>query len=260
MPPSPGSPELLPPSARLAWWGTAWLRGAVVTDQVLDAVRGLDAAHHVAGLAAGGAYDGGAATADPLVVALGALRARGVDTLGLALPVEGDLLGLGGPRALNDAALEVGEAVVASGPGTEPLGLVPERIGAGVVWQVLPAQRRQLPDVGEADRALRGTLLEAASDLARLDVARWRPEVADALMDLRHRPALDAPPGVPHRCVDLASRGLQALGIAELALEDDGGALTVHEAERRAGALRPLERAGRRALVAACSPEVWPPA
>jgi hypothetical protein len=128
------------------------------------------------------------------------------------------------------------------------------------VWQVLPAARRQLPDVGEADRALRSTLLEAAADLARLDVARWRPEVADALMDLRHRPAVDAPPGVPTRCVDLASRGLQAIGIAELALEDDGGAITAHEAARRAGALRPLERAGRRALVAACSPEVWPPA
>ncbi len=79
-------------------------------------------------------------------------------------------------------------------------------------------------------------------------------------MDLRHRDGLDAPPGVPARCVELAARGLQALEIAELALEDDGGAISAAEAEARAQALRPLARAGRRALVAACSPEVWPPA
>jgi hypothetical protein len=47
--------------------------------------------------------------------------------------------------------------------------------------------------------------------------------------------------------------------IVELALEDDGGAVSSYEVESRRGALVPLERAGRRALVAACSPEVWPP-
>jgi hypothetical protein len=47
--------------------------------------------------------------------------------------------------------------------------------------------------------------------------------------------------------------------IVELALEDDGGALTAHEIAQRREALVPLDRAGRRALVAACSPEVWPP-
>jgi len=65
---------------------------------------------------------------------------------------------------------------------------------------------------------------------------------------------------VPPRCVDLAARGLQAAEIVELALEDDGGAVTAYEIETRRAALRPLERAARRALVAACSPEVWPPA
>jgi hypothetical protein len=69
-----------------------------------------------------------------------------------------------------------------------------------------------------------------------------------------------APPGIPARCVDLAARGLQAVEIVDLALADDGGAVTAWEATRRRDALRPLERAGRRALVAAASPEVWPPA
>lgn len=262
---APGSPVhgvdellVLPASARFAWWGTAWLRGLVPTDALLDAVLAGDAAHHVTGLDP--AYDG----PEPLVTALGALRRRaGARSVGLALPAEGDLVGLGGPGPLNMAALEAGEAVVV--PSAQPAGergvaLVPQRAGAGVVWQVHAAHRRQLPDVGEADRALRLALHETTEALVRLDVARWRPDVADALMDLRHRTVPPAPPGTPPRCVELAGRGLQALGIADVALQDDGGAVSAHEAERRTAALRPLERAGRRALVAACSPEVWPPA
>ena len=78
-------------------------------------------------------------------------------------------------------------------------------------------------------------------------------------MDLRHRSDPGAPPGVPARCVELAARGLQALRIVDLALADDGGALRRTRSEQRRAALAPLERAARRALVAACSPEVWPP-
>jgi hypothetical protein len=241
----------VPASVRLAWWGTAWLRGHVVADHLIDAVLDQDAAHLVAFPDSG---------VEPLVTGLGRLRSAGADALGAALPAVGDPVGLGGPGPFNAAALEAGEAVVAVDAASFALaGLVPTRVGAAVTWSVMEAQRRQLPDVGEADRALRKALPETADALARLDVARWRPEVADRLMDLRHRPRLDAPPGVPPRCVELAARGVQALEIVELALEDDGGALTALEAEARRAALLPLGRAGRRALVAAASPEVWPP-
>ncbi len=242
----------LPVSGRLAWWGTAWLAGRVGPDDLLDAVLADDVTHVVVGLD----DTFGASVTDGLMSALGRLRSQGASGLGAAFPAEGDLAGLGGPVPFNDAALEVGEAVVAVSTGT---GLVPSRVGPTIEWTVLPARRRQLPDVGEADRELRAVLLDSAQRLAALEVARWRPEVADRLMNLRHRPALISPPGVPTRCVDLASRGLQALEIADLALEDDGAALTVHEIGQRRGALAPLARAGRRALVAACSPEVWPP-
>lgn len=234
----------LPVSGRLAWWATAWLRGHVGPDDLLDAVLDGDVTHVVLG------PDGG------LVTALASLRASGATAFGAAFPVEGDLVGLGGPREVNDAALEVGEAVIAVGAEA---ALVPARVGPTVEWTLLPARRRQLPDVGEADRQLRAQLLESADALAALDVARWRPEVADQLMNLRHRAPLVAPPGVPPRCVDLAARGLQALAITEVALEDDGGALSVSEMDHRRAAITPLARAGRRALVAACSPEVWPP-
>lgn len=235
----------LPVSARLAWWGTAWLRGYVVADLVLDAVLGDDATHAVAG------PEG----TDTLVVALGRWRAAGATAIGLSLPVDGDPLGLGGPTVFNAAALEAGEAVVVTGTGT---GAVPTRVGSAITWTTHHAERRQVPDIGEADRGLRSALLETADALAALDVARWRPEVADELIDLRRPPPLDAPAGVPAACAVLAGRGLQALAIVDLALPDDGGAVTAVEVEQRRRALVPLERAGRRALVAACSPEGWP--
>ena len=77
-------------------------------------------------------------------------------------------------------------------------------------------------------------------------------------MNLHHRPSLAPPPGTPARCADLAARSLQALAIVDLALEDDGGALSAVEATMRRESLQPLAAAGRRGLVAACSPEVWP--
>lgn len=239
----------LPAAARLAWWGTSWLRGHVVTDLVVDAVIEEDATHTVVGLP-------GAEGTETLVAGLARLRAAGASALGAAFPVEGDPAGLGGPRELNSDALDAGEAVVAV---DARIGLVPHRTGAAVAWRAWPADRRQVGDVGEADRRLRETLLTAARALADLDVARWRPEVADRLMNLRHLDLPAAPPGVPARCVDLAARGLQAAGIVELALEDDGGAVTAYDLRGRREALRPLERAGRHALVAACSPEAWPP-
>jgi hypothetical protein len=78
-------------------------------------------------------------------------------------------------------------------------------------------------------------------------------------MDLRRRDGVAGPPGTPPRAVELAGRATTALGIVDLALEDDGGAVTAYERERREATLRPLAATGRRALVAACSPEVWPP-
>lgn len=237
----------LPDAARFAWWATAWLRGHEGVDHVLAGITGEDAVHVVADAAQPDA------PAARLLDGLLDLRAAGATSAGLALPVEGDLLGLGGPVDLNDAAVEAGEAVVAG-----PVGLVPLRTGASVVWRSLPAARRQLPDVGEADRGLRQTLLDVANALAALDVARWRPEAADALMNLRHLPDLGAPAGTPSRCVELAGRGTAALEVVALALGADGGAISAEDVRRRRDALRPLDAAGRRALVAACSPEVWP--
>ncbi len=80
------------------------MRGAVVADLAVDAIIGDDATHRVIGATTDGEPEG-------LATALGRLRAEGVSHLGLAWPVEGDPAGLGGPKELNAAAFEAGEAV-----------------------------------------------------------------------------------------------------------------------------------------------------
>lgn len=238
-------PSSLPVAADLAWWGSAWLRGDAVTDLVLDALE---------------------ADGTGLLDLLTQLRRSGATSLGLALPTDGDPLGLGGPVEFNRQALMQGEAVVAvPASGLTGIGAVPHRAGHRVEWAVFEAARRSVPDVGEADRGLRAEVLRAGHDLAALDVARWRPEVADALMNLRHLPELDPPPGTPPRCVAVAARAVQARAIVDLAWgeptaddEHKGWPLTAADERARAEALVGLDRAARRALVAACSPEVWP--
>jgi hypothetical protein len=234
----------LPLSAGFAVWFSAWVAGAVSLDDARDAIVGDDAAHHVAGLP-------GEEAAVPLILALGRLRSAGTTGAGIALPVPGDPLGLAGPNAFNVDALEAGEGVVLDGAD---IGLVPHRAGAGVVWACHPViSRRQVPDPSEADTSLRRAVLEAANTLADLEVARWRPEVADALMSLRGTADFAFPQGMAPRAVKLVSLSTRCRTIVDLALEDDGGAISAHEADRRRAALAPLDHAARRGLVAACS-------
>jgi hypothetical protein len=239
----------LPLSARFALWFTAWVTGRSSLDDTRDAIVDRDAAHDVVGLP-------GASATEPLILALGALRTLGADGAGIALPVPGDPLGLAGPGDFNVEVLEAGEGVVLAGA---ELGLVPHRAGAGVVWACHPAvSRRQVPDPSEADLALRRELLRTTDALADLDVARWRPDVADELMALRSSTELGVPGSMPPRAVRLATLGTRCRSIVEIALADDGASITAAEARARRDALVPLDHAARRALVAACSSSVWP--
>ena len=200
-------------SARLACWYSAWAAGACSLDDARDAVVGADAAHDVLGLRD---------EPVPLVLALGMLRATGAGVATLALPAPGDLTGLGGPPEFNADALEASEAVLLPSSG---LGLVPTAVGAGVTWQVSPAhESHTVPDLVEADTALRETLLESSARLADLDVPRWRPEAAEGLQALRH------PAGEPLP----AGYGVRAQRAAALALPERF-LLTVATLEPRKG-------------------------
>ena len=86
--------------------------------------------------------------------------------------------------------------------------------------------------------------------LADLDVARWRPEMAEALIDLREvgsRSHDGLPPGYAPRAEALATRARRCLLVCELALADEGGAASAYEADSRRRALR-RPHAARRAL------------
>ncbi|REF38307.1 hypothetical protein [Thermasporomyces composti] len=236
----------MPRAARFVTWGNAWLAGATSLDEADEGIRAGDAAHHVIGLP-------GQDEPTPIVLSLGALRTLGTKAFTLALPVPGDPLGLAGPREFTESALEAGEAVVCEGSG---LGLVPLVVGAGVQWRVHQANPATPLAFTEASADLAHTLQDVIDQLAELDVARWRPEVAEALVDLRRVGASGdgLPAGYSARAEQLAARARRCLLLCQLALDDDGGATTVYEAESRRQALRSLEAAARRALVAACAP------
>ena len=234
----------LPLSARFALWFSAFATGRSSLDDTRDAIVADDTAHDVVGLP-------GSADSTPLIVALGLLRGFRAGGAGIALPVPGDPLGLAGPGAFNVEVMEAGEGVVLE---DADLGLVPHRTGPGVVWACHHAvSRRQLPDPSEADALLRQALLRTTGVLTDLDVARWRPEVADELMALRRTADYAFPQTMGPRAVRLASLATRCRTIVDLALEDDGGSVTAGEADARRLALAPLDHAARRGLVAACS-------
>jgi hypothetical protein len=254
---------LLPRSARLAAWGTSVLRGTADPDLAVRAVTGDDEAHVVQAEVEVAAVLGLGPDAG-LLDLLGALLRHGADAVEVALPAPGDVLGLPGPPAFNEAALEAGEAVLIAPAEGPAIGLVPEvtefgsvwEPGAMVTWRAAAVGRRRVTDlggIGEADRELRTALTDATRELARLDVARWREDAADRVSAIRdgglERSML--PPSVPQRCVRVLATAARVRAIVELAAEDDGAAVTVHEAQRRADTLRSLDAVSRRAMAAA---------
>jgi hypothetical protein len=248
-------------STRFVAWVRAWRAGIVPFDELADEISG-DEEHLVADAP-------GTWTDVPLGSALPILARSHPDDIRLVLPAPGDPRGLPGPGPLTGAALLAGEGVV-----TPELGLVPEvrshTSGSGVtfetvLWRVYPVAGAGTPCGGEpsaaeAEADLATALAEATTQLTRLDVAQWRPELAGALAALR-RPESTAnlPAGFDPRARRLFARASildQVLTLAEHSAP--GGAINTYEAQQRDAALRPLTTACRRALVAACNAPLKP--
>ena len=249
-------------STRFVAWVRAWRAGLVPFDELADEIAG-DEEHLVADAP-------GTWTDVPLRVGLPTFAKLHPDAIRLVLPAPGDPRGLPGPGPLCGAALLAGEAVV-----TPELGLVPEvrshTSGSGVtfetvLWRVYPVPHTGVrpgvgePDTAEAETELATALAEATTQLTRLDVAQWRPELAGALAALR-RPESTAnlPAGFDPRARRLFARASvldQVLTLAEH--NAPGGAVNTYEAQQRDAALRPLTTACRRALVAACNAPLRP--
>jgi hypothetical protein len=226
----------LPVAAVLAIWLDAFRAGDVGPDDLAEAVRGDDPRHLVSGLGGAGSHD------------LHEAPARLDGPVALALPVPGDLLGLGGPPAFNAAATDAGQAVVVGA-----VGLVPIEDARTVVWHAFPADPVPWVDERETAIELRTTLAEVTRRLVDLDVASWQPDIPDLLMNLRHRPALPVPPGYDARRVETLERASLCLDIVALARAGEGGAVSSYEMDQRRAALGDLDRAARRAVVGACS-------
>jgi hypothetical protein len=235
---------VVPSAARLGCWLNAWIAGRTSAD---EAITGITAGRE------GVAFRGLEPERDlPPAMLLGEIRRREVTRVTVALPVPGDLTGLGGPDEFNLGALDVGQAVLLSGTG---IGMVPDATAGATTWLARPADPPPyLPDLATADRDLRAGLLSAADTLARLDVASWSPDAADAVLNLRAPATFDAPMTF---CSAVAARlvasALRCVEIVRLALGDDGGALTAAESASRREALVALRHASSSALVAACS-------
>ncbi len=239
-------------STRFVSWVRAWRAGLVPYDDVAAEVA--EEEEHLAADAPG------TWTEVPLREVLSTFAPLHPDEVRLVLPAPGDPRGLPGPGPFTATALLTGEAVLA---GT--FGLVPEvrqhTSGSGDVFETVLWRVFELPDapvesgpgLGEAEADLNVTLAEATAQLARLDVAQWRPELAGALATLRRPDSVnDLPPGYDARARRLYARATVLDGVLALAGQSaPGGAVTGFEARQRDEALRPLMSACRRALVAA---------
>jgi hypothetical protein len=241
-------------STRFTAWVRAWRAGLVPFDELAGEIA-ADEEHLVADAP-------GTWTDVPLPQALPMFAKVHPDDIRLVLPAPGDPRGLPGPGDLTGAALLAGEALM-----TPEFGVVPQvrrhTSGSGVefetvLWQVFPVtDYRPVFQIGaaEAEAELSLALGEATTQLTKLDVAQWKPELAGALQALR-RPESTAtlPAGFDPRARRLFARASvldQMLALAETSAP--GGAINGYEAQQRDAALRPLTSACRQALVAACN-------
>jgi hypothetical protein len=237
-------------SGVFAAWTSAWLAGEAAYDDVVGRVTGDDEPHRVTGLPG---VDG----EQPLGWALPVLRERTPEGVRVVLPAAGDPRGLAGPGPFTTAALTAGEAVVGRG-----IGLVPAVTEHGsaldltrtVLWRAFDIAE-PAPDpltVAEAEHDLTAATRDAASAIAALDVASWRPEVADGLARMRRGSTPDLPPGHEARAVRLLAQADRLAAVLDLAGADaPGGSVNATEARARDAALRPLATAVRRARQAA---------
>jgi hypothetical protein len=229
------------PSIRMTANLNSMIKGQQSLEQAERAIVGEDVAHHVVDPDSALGFDPlGASTLDD---ALETLLAAETDGWFLALPVPGSLAPLRGPAAFNLAALDQGEAVVASSAG---LGLVPTRVGPAVQWRIFPAERPLAPTTPyDAERALNEVVIEAAATLSRLDVASGvRPESP---------PTEVLAPGYTPRQRATAQRAARLLIACDAALLHDGASISSFEADRRAQELRRVRAKAGEALGSAVS-------
>ena len=217
----------------------------------LSLVEGPDGAHDVIGSVVTGGSDTPTAAADDdsgrVSLEQWLTSARPLSRVSAVLPSPAGGTGTWGLLP------DIEEGVVLEGAAGRVL-LVPEDSGTSVSWhaELLSSPLPPL-DAAHARRQVHAATEAAIEALIELDLARERPEMADALNDLLTAvvdPRL-VPPWLERRDRELLERSLRLAGMCELALDDDGAATTALQAQRRADVLRPLLAVARHGAAAA---------
>ena len=248
---------MFPRGGMFVAWTNAWLNGRASLDEAdVHTVAG-DALHRIVGFRSPDDNN----SDEPLTLSIGLsrLRTQGTTSLRLVLPTPGDALGLPGPRAFNEIAIEAREAVIAAGPA--PIGFVPvvgsSPAGTVVRWDVstinadvsVPRGR-----VSEYERDLAEAMRDTTATLEMLDLARDRADLVKALQrndyELRH---LAFPPTLGPRHRQLITNATRLASIIAWAAQDDGAAVSSSQAQARTAALAPMAGAARHALSAGYS-------
>ncbi len=125
---------VVPAAARLGCWLNAWIAGRTSAD---EAITGITAGRETV------SFRGLEPELDlaPAMM-LGEIRRRAITRVTVALPVPGDLTGLGGPSQFNVGALDAGQAVLLTGVG---LGMVPDSRPGTTTWVAAPGGPPALP-------------------------------------------------------------------------------------------------------------------
>lgn len=273
------------PTATLSVWSSAWLAGQAAPDDVLDALAAWAPRQSVTAYDAVAAGNTGlpwpdvhdAGSMSLLQTVRAASGGRPAPTVGVVLPVPGDVRGLPAGTQFERDALTVGEAlIVADGPNTA-IGLVPDfehddaddnsSAIATLSWTVYALHGAPVldqHDLGEAEQALRSAVRSAAEALATLELGISGASGADPRALVRqlfessqhHRIPDHAPPRAV-RVLDNAAH-VDAIIAAEQLMPI--GARSSSEAQRASDALRPLAavvRSSRMAAVSAIVRSAW---
>lgn len=249
----------LPRSVVLALWlqdpATVATGAGSTVRRAVQAVQGDDEPHTVRG-------PGEELESDLVALLTGWADAR--VTAVATLPAPGDPAGT--PASVGPAAtaagectlVRVGDLTYAAVPHVEVFGSVLEP-GHLVSWDVSRVDDwrtsvlGQVGTLSDAERELRKALTQATGALAALDVARWRPDAAEAIAALRTvvDPGWLLPPDLDPRRTRVLSMATRLRAIVALATADDGGAINLWQADQRSSALREVDGAARRAISAA---------
>jgi hypothetical protein len=178
------------PSATLSVWTNAWLAGRTAPDDVLDALthwaprQSVAAFDPVAAGSTGLPWPAGynAGSMSLLQTVRAAAAGATTPTIGVILPVPGDVRGLPAGTEFERDALSAGEAVIVA-DSDDPhaaVGLIPAFDGAAPDQAALSWTVYALPevpvldrcDLGEAEYALRSAVRSAAEALTTLGLGK----------------------------------------------------------------------------------------